>query len=109
MHELAVTQEIILIATERAGGARIRRLVVEIGKLSCVLPDTVRFWFNLCREETPASQATLEIVEKAGLGRCRACGAEVPLESAFAFCPCGSSDLDWIHGEELKIKELELL
>ena len=109
MHELAVTQELIWLASERAAGSQIKRLVVEIGKLSCVLPDAIRFWFEMCREDTPAASAMLEIVEKPGLGRCRLCKSEVPLESAFAQCICGSSDLEWICGDELTIKELEVL
>lgn len=108
MHELGITQEIVHLACERSRGSRIKRVVVEIGKLSCVLPDTIRFWFDMCRENTPAAEAALEIVEIAGLGRCRACGTEVILESAYAQCTCGSSELDWVRGEELKITEMEI-
>lgn len=109
MHELAVTQELIDLACSRAAGSQIKRLVVEIGKLSCVLPDAMRFWFEMCRENTLAAAAALEIIEKPGLGRCRLCQSEVLLESAYAQCICGSSDLEWICGDELTIKELEVL
>lgn len=109
MHELAITQEILAIACDRTGGARIKRLVVEIGKLSAVLPDAVRFSFELCSQETPAEGATLEIIETPGLGRCRKCQAEVAMETPLGRCACGSTDLDWLSGEELKIKELEII
>jgi hydrogenase nickel incorporation protein HypA/HybF len=108
MHELAITQEIIEIACEKARGARIKRLVIEVGKLSCVLPDTVRFWFEMCRENTPACTAALDIIETPGLGRCRTCGNELQMDSAFCQCICGSTDLDWLRGEELRIKEMEI-
>jgi hydrogenase nickel incorporation protein HypA/HybF len=109
MHELAVTQEIVEILRERAGKRKVRRVVIEIGKLSLILPDAVRFCFDLCAEGTPAEGAQLEILEPAGRARCRDCGGEVALEQPFGRCACGSTDLDWISGEELKVKEMEVL
>jgi hydrogenase nickel incorporation protein HypA/HybF len=109
MHELAITQEIVDIVCARAAGARIRRIVVEIGKLSAVLPDAVRFCFDLCSENTPAEGALLDIIETPGRGRCRQCQADVVMQAAFSRCHCGSTDLDWLSGEELKIKEMEVI
>lgn len=108
MHELGITQEIIAMAAERAGNARVLRVVVEIGKLSAILPDAVRFCFDLCSEDTVVEGANLEILETPGKARCRACGGEVILERPFGQCACGSSDLDWISGEELRIREIEI-
>jgi hydrogenase nickel incorporation protein HypA/HybF len=108
MHELGITQEIVALVTERSGGARVRRIVLEIGKLSAVLPDAVRFCFELCSEGTAAEGACLEIREPPGRARCRACGAEVVLDRPFGRCACGGSDLEWLSGEELKIKEMEV-
>jgi len=108
MHELGITQEIIAIACEQARGARVRRVVLVIGKLSAVLPDAVRFCFDLCSEGTPVEGATLEIVEAPGRARCRECGAEVVLSGPLGSCPCGSMALDWLAGEELIVQELEL-
>lgn len=108
MHELAVTQEIVALLSERAGERKVSRVVLEIGKLSLVLPDAVRFAFALCAEGTSVEGAALEILEPAGRGRCRPCGAEVPLEKPFGRCGCGSTDLEWIAGEELRIKEMEV-
>jgi len=109
MHELAITEEVVRIAGERAGTRRVRRIVLEIGKLSSVLPDAVRFCFDLCAEGSPVEGAVLEIREPAGRARCRACGGEVLLERPFGRCGCGSTDLDWISGDELKVLEMEVL
>jgi len=87
----------------------VRRVVIEIGKLSAVLPDAVRFCFDLCTEGTPAQGAVLEILEPAGRARCRACADEVTLDRPFGRCGCGSSDLDWISGEELRVREMEVV
>ena len=109
MHEMAITQEIVEILRARAGERRVRRVVIEIGKLSAVEPEAVRFCFDLCAEGTPAEGAALEILEPAGRARCRACGGEVELERPFGRCGCGSTDLDWISGEELKVREMEVV
>lgn len=108
MHELGITQQIVEIACRRAGGAKVKRIVVEIGKLCAVLPDAVRFCFELCTEGTPAEGASLEIVEIPGRARCRECGGEVLLDRTFGRCACGCSNLEWLSGEELKIKEMEV-
>ena len=68
MHELAIVESVIDACAERSGGARVTRVVLEIGKLSCVMPDAVRFCFELATEGTP-------------------------LDRAFGRCPCGSTDL----------------
>jgi hydrogenase nickel incorporation protein HypA/HybF len=108
MHELGITQEILAIVTEHSRGARVMRVVLEIGKLSAVLPDAVRFCFELCSEGTVAQGALLDIIETPGRARCRACAAELTLDRPFVRCACGGSDLEWLSGEELTIKEMEV-
>ena len=108
MHELGVAQEIVEIACAQAKDAQVKRIVVQIGKLSAVLPEAVRFCFDLCTEGTIAAGAELEIVEPVGVARCRACAAEVLLERPFGQCCCGSTDLEWLSGDELKIQEVEV-
>jgi hydrogenase nickel incorporation protein HypA/HybF len=109
MHELGITQEIIAIASEGSGGVKIKRIVVEIGKLSAVLPDAVKFCFDLCSEGTAAEGAILEILEIPGRAKCRGCSAVVLLDRPYGLCACGESDLEWLSGEELKIKEIEVV
>jgi hydrogenase nickel incorporation protein HypA/HybF len=109
MHELGITQEIIDVATLRANGAKVKRVVLEIGKLSAILPDAVRFAFEVCREGTPLAEAELEILEPAGRARCRQCGNEIVLERPFGQCTCGNTDLEWLAGDELRIKEMEVV
>src|SRR3954468_2673820 len=108
MHELGIAQEIVAIVSGSARGARVTRVVLEIGKLAAVLPDAVRFCFDLCGEGTVVAGADLVIIETPGLARCRACGGDVLLDRPFGRCECGSSDLQWLSGEELKIKEFEV-
>jgi Zn finger protein HypA/HybF involved in hydrogenase expression len=44
---------------------------VEIGKLSGVVPDSIRFCFDLCAQSTALEAAVLEIDEIAGRAHCK--------------------------------------
>ncbi len=108
MHELGITRNVVAICSERAQGLAVRRVRLEIGALSAVLPDAVRFCFDICSSGTLLEGAVLEIVEVPGGALCRDCGAAVPLRALYGRCGCGSADLLVVSGEELNIKEMEV-
>ncbi|MGJ5672386.1 MAG: hydrogenase maturation nickel metallochaperone HypA [Nostochopsis sp.] len=108
MHELGITQNIVAIVSEHAHGSKVKRVLLEIGKLSAIMPDAIRFCFDICSQGTVLEGAKLEILEIAGLGKCCQCHAKVPLEKPFGKCKCGSTKIDLIAGQELKIKEIEI-
>ncbi len=108
MHELAITQSVVAAIRERLGDAPIRVVTLEVGQLSGVVPDSVRFCFDLCTEGTPLAGARLDVLEIPGRAKCRACGAEIAMADLFPLCPCGSADLDVRAGEELRIKQVEV-
>lgn len=109
MHEMGIVEQVVSIAAERCGGATVTRLVLEIGRLSTVLPDAVRFAFDVATEGTPLAGATLEIVEVAGSARCRACHATTMLDQPYGCCAaCGSVDLEQKTGASVRILELEV-
>lgn len=66
MHELGIVQGVVEAAEERSEGRKVLRLVMEIGKTSGLLPDAVRFAWDVATEGTVAEGATLEIVELPG-------------------------------------------
>jgi hydrogenase nickel incorporation protein HypA/HybF len=108
MHELGITQNIVAIVTEHAKGMKVQKVVLEIGKLSAIMPEAIKFCFDICSKDTVLENAILEIIEIPGLAKCRQCGAEIALDKPFGICTCGSVQLDLITGEELKIKEIEI-
>ncbi|MBC1224020.1 hydrogenase maturation nickel metallochaperone HypA [Nostoc sp. UCD121] len=108
MHEFGITQNIVAIVTENAKGAKVQRVLLQIGKLSAIMPDAIRFCFDICTQGTVLEGATLEILEIPGLAKCRQCGAEISVDKPYGICNCGSVQLDLITGEELKIKEIEI-
>jgi hydrogenase nickel incorporation protein HypA/HybF len=108
MHELSIANGIVAICAEHAGDARVIRVRLEIGQLSAVMPDAVRFCFDVCARNTVVEGAALEIVETPGRALCRDCDSDVPLARLVGRCACGSANLRVIAGEELKIREMEL-
>jgi hydrogenase nickel incorporation protein HypA/HybF len=66
LHELSITRNVVAIVSERAEGQRVTRVRLEIGRLSAVVPDSIRFCFDICAQGTPLEGAELEIIESAG-------------------------------------------
>jgi hydrogenase nickel incorporation protein HypA/HybF len=108
MHELSLTQGIVTAITDRLGARRVVMVRVEIGKLSGVVVDSVRFCFDLVVAGTSLDGARLEIVEPGGRASCRACGVEFLTDDPILLCPCGSSDVSVLAGTELLIKAVRL-
>ncbi len=110
MHELAISEAIVSGVCEHVGDAKVSRVTIEVGRLAAVVPDAVRFCFDLTAQGTVVEGATLEIVEIPAIAHCRTCAATVALEdSLIASCTgCGGWDLDIVSGQELRIKSVEV-
>jgi hydrogenase nickel incorporation protein HypA/HybF len=108
MHELSITRNIVAIVSDHAAGRRVRRVTLEVGKLSGVMTDAIAFCFDVVAQDTVLEGATLDITEVEGRARCTACGAEFDMPTLYTVCACGSRRLHRLRGEELKIKTMEL-
>jgi hydrogenase nickel incorporation protein HypA/HybF len=103
MHELAIAESMVDTVTERLPDAKVTRVHLEIGPLSGVVIDSIRFCFDLATEGTGLAGAELVITEPPARCRCRTCGAEFQPDSPIVLCPCGSPDAAVLSGEQLKI------
>ena len=108
MHELAIAESVVDTVTQRLPGAKVTCVRLEIGALSGVVPDSIRFCFDLATEGTGLAGARLEITEPPARCRCRACGAEFQPDSPVVLCPCGSPDVAVLSGEQLKIVSVQV-
>ncbi|OGU15612.1 MAG: hydrogenase maturation nickel metallochaperone HypA [Geobacteraceae bacterium GWC2_53_11] len=109
MHEMSITQGIIDLCLEHAGGRRIRSLDVEIGELSSAVPEAIEFCFEACSRDTLLDGALLTIIRIPGKGACQECGRETPLMELYGSCEhCGSNRVAIIAGEELRVREIEV-
>jgi hydrogenase nickel incorporation protein HypA/HybF len=109
VHELSLTRGIVEACSERARGARVIRVTVEVGMLTCVMPEALRFCFEACCADTSLQGAKLEIIRTPGRALCGDCGREVELDNLLATCGCGSMNLeDGSGGDQLRILSMEV-
>ncbi len=112
MHELTLSRnmvEIIEREAVRQSFQRVETVRMEIGALSCVEPEALRFCFGTVTRGTVAEGARLEIIVMPAEARCRDCGAEHAVDRWGAACQaCGSHLLDLNGGDRMRIKDLEV-
>ena len=112
MHELTLAQNIVSIVVEKArdaGSSRVRSVRLRVGHLAGVVPESMRFCFDICARGTLAEGATLEIERVPVVIRCRDCGVDSAAEDYQFLCPtCGSSNVEMVSGRELQVDEMEV-
>lgn len=109
MHELSIASAILQLALDQAGTRRIARVGVVVGHLRQVVPQALRFSFELVARDTPAEGAELEIVHAPAIGRCETCGAESRITDFPLHCAeCGALNITVVSGEELRVDWLDL-
>ena len=110
MHELSLLENVREILENHAVSqnfTKVTKVTLEIGKLSSVEPDALRFGFDVVMKDSLADNAELIISELNGLGLCQQCGLQVEMETSYDPCPhCGSCLVKVIQGAEMKIKDL---
>ncbi len=112
MHEMSICESILGILKDQARAQQfdtVKRVCLEIGPLSGVEIEALRFGFDVVMRDSLAENATLEIVETQATAWCIPCGETVTIAERYDPCPnCGSHQLQLATGEELRIKELEV-
>jgi hydrogenase nickel incorporation protein HypA/HybF len=108
MHELAIAQAAIELAEQAAGGRRVRRVTLEVGEISGVLPEALSFCFDLAAQGTLLDGAELDLCRIAGVALCEACGTEFDVSCEPAICACGATSLIYVRGRELNVRSIEL-
>jgi hydrogenase nickel incorporation protein HypA/HybF len=107
MHELGIADELVNAVAAQARGRRVKKIVVELGMLSAVLPEALKAGFQVASEGSPIEGAELEIVQVPGRARCPGCGAEMKLEKPISSCECGRTDLSWLSGDQMRVVRLD--
>ena len=101
MHEMALCESIRNTLEEQSrlhSFTKVARVCLEVGPLSGVEVDALRFGFDVVMRGSLAEGARLDIIEHT-----------VPIKARFDACAkCGSHQLQVTAGEELRIKELEV-
>lgn len=112
MHEMSLCEGMLEILQQQASlqnYTTVKTVFLEIGKLSSVEPDAIKFAFSEVTRGSLAENATLEIIEIAGQALCLQCQKKVEINQRYDSCPlCESHQLQIINGQQMRIKELEV-
>lgn len=112
MHEMSLAESVLQIiedAARKQGFNRVKTVWLEIGQLSCVEREAMRFCFDTVMKGSIAGGARLEVVETPGQGRCAQCGCETQIATLYEACPqCDGYTMQVIAGDAMRVKELEV-
>lgn len=113
MHEMGIALEIIDITRASIPpdmpDAVVARVNLKVGKLSAIVPESLRFCFEVAARETPLAGADLHIEEVPVTARCEDCTREwVITEPVFSCAACGSGKVKLLSGKELDIVSIEI-
>lgn len=105
MHELSIIRSVVRAVADATGGRRVVVVRMRVGVLSGVVPDALRFAWDVAVPEGPLAGARLEIAEVPVAVACRPCGRTSDLAEALPVrCPvCGGRDVDLVHGREVDV------
>jgi hydrogenase nickel incorporation protein HypA/HybF len=112
MHEMALAEGVLQVIEDSARQQEfgsVTAIWLEIGELSGVEIESMRFCFDAVTRGSLAEGARLEIIATPGTGWCMHCAESVSLHEVYGACPkCGTYQVQVTGGTEMRVKELEV-
>ena len=113
MHEMGIAAQIVEISVssipDTYKNVRVESINLKIGKLTAIVPDSLRFCFEVAAKDTPLSGAILNIEEVPIVARCLSCDFEWTINEPVFLCEkCQNGEIDVISGRELDIVSIEI-
>ncbi len=112
MHEMSLAEGVLQLVEDtarRENASRVKLVVLEIGRMSSVEPEALKFCFEAVTKGSIAQDARLEILDLPGVGWCMQCAEAVAMQERYGACPkCGSHQVQPTGGTEMRVKEIEI-
>ncbi len=109
MHELSIATAVVNSACSHAEGRRVNVVGMRVGRLRQVVPESLRFYFEIVARDTVCEGSRLELDEIELVLECRECGARWSPELPVFRCPgCESRTVAIEAGEELAVDYIEV-
>jgi hydrogenase nickel incorporation protein HypA/HybF len=112
MHELAVTESILKIASDyaqRNRASRVTDLYLVIGRLSSLVDDSVQFYWDIISQDTICARAQLHFERIPASILCLDCSNQYVLHDMLCACPkCGSARIKVISGDEFSLDSIAI-
>jgi hydrogenase nickel incorporation protein HypA/HybF len=88
---------------------QVEKVNLKVGKLAAIVPDSLRFCFDIVTKETPLKGAELVIEEIDVVAKCNVCQTNWTItEPVFSCKKCNSSSIELLSGRELDIESIEI-
>lgn len=95
--------------TEAHPGKHLQTVLVRIGALRQVVPETLEFCYEAATRDTPFAGSKLAIKAVPAEAQCRQCSLTFTVDETWFVCPrCSGPGADLLHGDELELMSLEL-
>ena len=113
MHELSYIMDIINSVKElqeKEGAKNVEKIVLEVGKMSGVVPYYLEKYFNEVKDKASLENTVLEVHEMEVKIKCSSCSKiYIPGKENRYRCPvCGERSGDLIQGKGIIIKEVTI-
>jgi hydrogenase nickel incorporation protein HypA/HybF len=109
VHELSICTAIAKIAHQAAAGRPVERVRVDVGHLRQVVPETLRYSWEIVVFGTPLDGVPLEVREIPAIIECRQCATRTQLDVPYFRCgACDSTETTVVSGNELLVTSLDL-
>jgi hydrogenase nickel incorporation protein HypA/HybF len=112
MHEMSIAQGILDIVCQHVPPAdhdQVGDVVVRVGRLSGVIPESLEFCFSGLVAGTGLAGARLAIEHVPTVCHCPDCDRRFDAESLIFLCPaCGSGRARLVSGDDLQVVSIEL-
>lgn len=113
MHEMSLCEGIRQVIEDQARAHTInvvKCVRLEIGRFSGVEKPALEFAFDVVMRGSVAEGARLEMLDLPGRAMCYDCVKEVEIAHRLDPCPdCGGGKLMPVGGDEMRIKDLEVI
>lgn len=113
MHEVSIMESTLEIAINHAQAQKakeIKMIVMKIGELSGVIPQALEFAFEVVRENSIASNATLKIETIPVCCYCESCQKKFYPGGYIFECPnCNQLSNNILEGKEIELSSLEII
>ncbi|EFC92416.1 hydrogenase expression/synthesis HypA [Dethiosulfovibrio peptidovorans DSM 11002] len=112
MHEMSLVSAILESLekmVDENGWSSVKSVTLRVGAMRQVIPDVMKFAFDVSVKGTPMEGAELAIISVPIKFSCRGCGAHWGEEELGYLCPfCGGTNVDMDQGMELELESLEV-
>ena len=113
MHEMSLVEGIRRVVEDQArthAFERVTVLRIEIGRFAGVEKPALDFAFDVVMRGSVAEGARLEMIDLPGRAMCYDCARDVEIEDRLSPCPdCGGGRLMPVSGDEMRIKDMEVI